>query len=330
VEEHILEFEKPIYDLKQKIEDLRKSTKKTGKIDIEKETALLEEKISELRAKIYSDLKPWEKMQVARHPQRPFMLDYINLVFTDFIELHGDRRFSDDMAIVGGFATLEGKRVMVIGHQRGRDVKENIKRNFGQANPEGYRKALRLMEMAEKFKLPVITFIDTQGAYPGLGGEERGQAEAIAYNLKRMSSLRTPIITIVIGEGGSGGALGIAVSDVVMMLEHSIYSVISPEGCAAILWNDSTKSHEAAEALKITSDKLLAMGVIDAIIPEPVGGAHIDQETTAKNVKAYILSNLKKLSRLPAGVLTRQRYRKFRRLGEFFDKGRLVTSKKHV
>lgn len=330
MEEHILEFEKPIYDLKQKIEEIRKSTKKTGKIDIERETALLEEKISELRAKIYSDLKPYEKMQVARHPQRPFMLDYINLIFQDFIELHGDRRFSDDQAIVGGFATLEGRRVMVIGHQRGRDVKENIKRNFGQANPEGYRKALRLMEMAEKFRLPVITFVDTQGAYPGLGGEERGQAEAIAFNLKRMSSLRTPIITVVIGEGGSGGALGIAVSDVVMMLEHSIYSVISPEGCAAILWNDSSKAHEAAEALNITADKLYIMGVIDEIIKEPVGGAHIDQEKTAQTLKEHLLANLKRLSRIPAGSLTRQRYRKFRRLGEFFDKGRLVTSKRRV
>jgi acetyl-CoA carboxylase carboxyl transferase subunit alpha len=330
VEEHILEFEKPIYDLQHKIDEIRKSSKKTGKIDVDREVALLEEKITELRAKIYSELKPFEKMQVARHPLRPFMLDYVNLIFKDFIELHGDRRFADDQAIVGGFATLQDRRVMVIGHQRGRDVKENIKRNFGQANPEGYRKALRLMELAEKFRLPVITFVDTQGAYPGLGGEERGQAEAIAYNLKRMSSLRTPIITVIIGEGGSGGALGIAVSDVVMMLEHSIYSVISPEGCAAILWNDSTKAREAAEALNITADKLYDMGVIDEIIKEPVGGAHIDPKATALSLKDHLLTHLKRLSRIPVGSLTRQRYRKFRRLGEFYDNGRLVTSKRRA
>jgi acetyl-CoA carboxylase carboxyl transferase subunit alpha len=327
VEEHVLEFEKPIYDLKHKIDELRKSTRKTGKIDVEKETVMLEQKIIELRKKIYAELKPWEKMQVARHPHRPFMFDYIKLLFTDFIELHGDRRFADDHALVGGFATFNGMKTMVIGHQRGRDVKENIKRNFGQSNPEGYRKALRLMRLAEKFRLPVITFVDTQGAFPGLGGEERGQAEAIAYNLQKMSSLRTPIITVVIGEGGSGGALGIAVSDVVMMLEHSIYSVISPEGCAAILWNDSTKSHDAAEALHITADRLKKLGVIDEIIPEPLGGAHMDHELAAQNMKDHILPHLKKLLRTPVGTLTRNRYRKFRRMGEFFDKGRLVTSK---
>jgi acetyl-CoA carboxylase carboxyl transferase subunit alpha len=249
---------------------------------------------------------------VARHINRPFTLDYINLMFTEFVELHGDRNFGDDHAIVGGLARFDGQPVMVIGHQKGRDTKEKVYRNFGMPNPEGYRKALRLMQMAEQFKLPVITFVDTPGAYPGIGAEERGQAEAIARNLREMASLRTPIIVCITGEGGSGGALAIAVGDRILMLEHSVYAVISPEGCAAILWSDGTKGEQAAEALKPTAHDIIKLGVIDEIVKEPVGGAHRDHEETARNMKEAIARNLAELNKMSAEELVEGRYTKFR------------------
>jgi acetyl-CoA carboxylase carboxyl transferase subunit alpha len=326
-DEHILDFERPIFELKHKIDDLKHVSKKHNKLKAEKEIDSLEKKLLTLKQGIYSKLRPWEKTAIARHPHRPYMLDYVNLIFKDFIELHGDRRFADDNALIGGFATLEDRNVMVIGHQKGRDLRENMRRNFGSANPEGYRKALRLMQLAEKFHLPVITFVDTSGAFCGIGPEERGQGEAIAFNLQKMSSLKTPIITFITGEGGSGGALGIAVADKVMMLENSVYSVISPEGCAAILWHDSAKAPDAADAMNITADKLFRLGVIDTIIKEPLGGAHNDFETTARNLKTELLKTLKILTRKPASLLVAERYRRFRRLGEYFDNRRLVSSR---
>ena len=323
----IFDFEKPLYELEDQIEKLKKSAEKNKKLNVNSEVKALEKKLAKLQKDIYAKLSSWEKTQIARHPKRPYTLDYIDLLFTDFVELHGDRRFSDDEAIVGGFAKLDGLKVMVIGHQKGRDLKDNMRRNYGMANPEGYRKAMRLMFLAEKFKLPIITFVDTPGAYPGLGGEERGQAEAIAYNLEKMSSLRVPTISVIIGEGGSGGALGIAVTNVVLMLENSIYSVISPEGCASILWKDATKANEAANAMGITADRLYKLGVVDEIIKEPLGGAHRNYEKTAENVKNAIVKNLKKMKNQSADTLVNNRYKKFRKLGEFFDKGKLVTSK---
>ena len=323
----IFEFEKPLYELEDQIEKLKKSGVKNKSLNVDSEVKALEKKLAKLQKDIYAKLSSWEKTQVARHPERPYTLNYIDLLFTDFVELHGDRRFSDDEAIVGGFAKLDGLKVMVIGHQKGRDLKDNIKRNYGMANPEGYRKAMRLMFLAEKFKLPIITFVDTPGAYPGLGGEERGQAEAIAYNLEKMSSLRVPTITVVIGEGGSGGALGLAVTNIILMLENSIYSVISPEGCASILWKDATKANEAANAMGITADRLYKLGIIDEIIKEPLGGAHRNYEETAENVKNAILKNLKKLRKQSSETLANNRYKKFRKMGEFFDKGKLVSSK---
>lgn len=264
---------------------------------------------------------PSEVVRLARHTKRPTTLDYIKYLATDFLELHGDRRFSDDMAVVGGVGLFEGIPVTLIGHQKGRDVKENVKRNFGMANPEGYRKALRLMEQAERFGRPVINFIDTPGAYPGIGAEERGQAEAIAYNLYKMSGLKVPIISIVTGEGGSGGALGLGVADRVYMLANTIYSVISPEGCASILWRDATKSAQAAEALKITAPDLLEFGIIDAVIPEPGGGAHEDHDAAAKNVKETILPVLKTLLETDLKTLLNLRYKKFRGMGVFSEEG---------
>jgi acetyl-CoA carboxylase carboxyl transferase subunit alpha len=325
-EEHILEFERPIYDLEHRIGDMKKHNKRGPKVhtDIER----MEKDLTELKKKIYSELTAWEKTALARHPHRPYSLDYIGFIFKDFVELHGDRRFADDAAVVAGFATFEGVKVMLIGQQKGRDIKENMRRNFGSANPEGYRKALRLMLLAEKFGLPVITLIDTQGAYPGIGPEERGQAEAIAYNLEKMSSLKVPIISVIIGEGGSGGALGIAVADAVLMLENSIYSVISPEGCASILWKDSSKAAQAAEAMSITADKLYKLGVIDAIIKEPLGGAHRDFKFTAENVKAELLKYLTRLRAKSVGELLKDRYDKFRVMGEFIENGKVVSSKR--
>jgi acetyl-CoA carboxylase carboxyl transferase subunit alpha len=311
-----LEFEKPIADLEKKIEELTLFTS-NGNIDLEEEILKLHKKADQLRAEIYSRLTPWQKAQISRHPNRPYTLDYIEAMLTDFTEMHGERGFADDPAIVGGMARLDGMPVVVIGHQKGRTTKEKIWRNFGMPNPEGYRKALRLMKFAEKFKKPVITFIDTPGAYPGIGAEERGQGESIARNLYVMSGLKVPIVTTVIGEGGSGGALALGVADRVLMLEHSTYSVISPEGCAAILWNNGAKANEAAELLKITAQDLFQMNVIDEMVEEPIGGAHRDPRRVAELLKEAISRNLSEIKGLPPSELTRQRYDKFRRLGMF-------------
>jgi acetyl-CoA carboxylase carboxyl transferase subunit alpha len=305
-----LEFEKPIVELEKKIDELN-SLALDG-LDIAADVAKLESNVEQVREDIFSNLSRWQTAQVARHINRPFTLDYIKLMFTEFVELHGDRNFGDDHAIVGGLARLDGQPVMVIGHQKGRDTKEKVFRNFGMPNPEGYRKALRLMQMAEQFKLPVITFVDTPGAYPGIGAEERGQAEAIARNLREMASLKTPIIVCITGEGGSGGALAIAVGDRILMLEHSVYAVISPEGCAAILWSDGTKGEQAAEALKPTAKDIIKLGVIDEIISEPNGGAHRDHKATAKSMKEAIARNLAELNKLSADELVEGRYNKFR------------------
>src|SRR3989442_1647519 len=269
---HTLDFERPLLELERQIEELKRVAGE-GAVDVAKELQPLEQKLSELRVQIYRNLTPMQRVQVARHPKRPYALDYLRSVFSDFVELHGDRLFRDDPAIVGGWARLDGQTVMAIGHQKGRDTKENLRRNFGMAHPEGYRKALRLMKLAEKFHAPVVTLVDTPGAYPGIGAEERGQAEAIAHNLLEMAGLRTPILTAIIGEGGSGGALGVGLGDRGLMLENAVYSVISPEGCAAILWKDASQRERAAEALKITAQDLLQLGVIDEIVPEPPGGA---------------------------------------------------------
>jgi acetyl-CoA carboxylase carboxyl transferase subunit alpha len=318
---YYLEFERPIEELEMKIEELKRVS--DGKdIDISGEIKKLEKKVKELRSDIFSALTPWQKTLIARHPDRPYTLDYINLITSDFIELHGDRKFSDDPAIVGGIAKINDIPVIIAGHQKGRGTKERISRNFGQPHPEGYRKALRLMKLAEKFKRPVITFIDTPGAYPGIGAEERGQAEAIAANLMEMSRLKTPIISIVIGEGGSGGALALGVADRLFMLEHSIYSVISPEGCAAILWKKngdlSTEDFSrAADALKLTAQDLLSFKIIDGIIPEPLGGAHRDPEETAKRISEYILTAVEELKTKTLGKLIEERYRRFRKIGSF-------------
>ncbi len=318
---YYLEFEKPIEEIELKIDELKRIS--DGKdIDISSEIKKLEKKVKELRSDIFSSLTPWQKTLMARHPDRPYTLDYINLITTDFIELHGDRRFSDDPAIVGGLAKVNDIPVVVAGHQKGRGTKERIYRNFGQPHPEGYRKALRLMKLAEKFKKPFITFIDTPGAYPGIGAEERGQAEAIAVNLMEMSSLRTPIVSIVIGEGGSGGALALGVADRLFMLEHSIYSVISPEGCAAILWKkngdlSTDVFSKAADALKFTAQDLLNFKIIDGIIPEPLGGAHRDPEGMAKMISEYVLTAIEELKTKTPGKLIEERYRKYRRIGSF-------------
>ncbi len=268
-----LDFERPITELEKKIESLRVSTME-GKVELTQEILDLEKKLEQLKSEIYSTLNPWQRVQLARHPSRPYMLDYVKLIFKDFIELHGDRNYADDMALVCGLAMLDSKPVVVLGHQKGRNIQENLERNFAMANPEGYRKALRIMKLAEKFNRPVITFIDTPGAYPGIGAEERGQAEAIARNLREMSDLKTPIISVIIGEGGSGGALGIGISNSILMLENAYYSVITPEGCAAILFHDASKAAEAAAAMKITAQDLFRFKIVDEIIKEPLGGAH--------------------------------------------------------
>src|SRR5881392_3169805 len=288
---HYLDFEKPIVELQRKLDDL----KKHPGISLEAEIAQIEKKIEETRRNIFSDLTPWQRVQLARHPRRPYSLDYFATAFSDFSELNGDRLFSNDQAIVGGFARLGDQKIMVIGTQKGRETKENIKRNFGSAHPEGYRKALRLMRMADKFGLPIISLIDTAGAYPGVGAEERHIAEAIAVNLREMMLFEVPIIAAVIGEGGSGGALGIGVADRVLILENAYYSVISPEGCAAILWKDRAAAAKAAEALKITARDLHELGLVDEIIPEPFGGAHNDPSATAQTLKRHLLKHLKEL-----------------------------------
>jgi len=309
-----LEFEQPIAELEAKIRELR-FVGDDNEINIQDEIARLEAKSKALTEQVFSSLTAWQVSQLARHPKRPTTLDYISSVFTDFEELHGDRHFADDKAIVGGMGRLENEPVMIIGQQRGRDTKENLQRNFGMPQPEGYRKALRLMELAERFRLPMLTFIDTKGAYPGIQAEERGQSEAIAKNLLVMSQLQIPIICTVIGEGGSGGALAIGVGDRIMMLDYSTYSVISPEGCAAILWKSAEKAQEAAEIMGITATRLKQLGLIDGIIPEPLGGAHRDPEVIAKNLKLALLENLEVLQRLSLDDLLQQRQSKFNRIG---------------
>jgi acetyl-CoA carboxylase carboxyl transferase subunit alpha len=314
-----LDFEKSIIEIDKRIDDLKK-TSKDSNIDISAQIAKLEKTKNEIKVKIYSSLSPWQIVQLARHPQRPYTFDYINLIFDDFVELHGDRCFGDDKAILSGVAEIDNKQVVVIGHQKGRTLDENIKgANFGMAHPEGYRKALRIMKLAEKFNRPVITFIDTPGAYPGIAAEERGQAEAIAKNLREMSCLKVPIITIIISEGGSGGALGIAVSNKIFCLENSYCSVISPEGCAAILFRDSSKAAEAAEAMKITAKDLLNLKIIDGIIKEPLGGAHNDVKKTALNIKKILNENLAYYSNMSCKKIVNDRYLKFRSIGIFDD-----------
>lgn len=315
-----MEFEKPLLELEKKIAELRAFSDEKG-IDLAEEIGTLEKKAESMKKEIYINLSPWQKIQLARHPQRPYTLDYVKMIFEDFIELHGDRVFGDDKAIVGGIAKLNRQAVTIIGHQKGRDTKENIVRNFGMPHPEGYRKALRLMKQAEKFQRPIICFIDTPGAYPGLAAEERGQGEAIARNLLEMSLLKTPVIVIVIGEGGSGGALALGVGDKIAMLEHSVYSVSSPEACAAILWKDATKAQEAAKVLKLTAQNLKELGVIDEIIPEPLGGAHKNPLQMAGNLKGFLQENLATLAKKELDVLLEERYSKLRGMGKFGHKG---------
>jgi len=311
-----LDFEKPIGSLEDKINEL-KSFNSKEKADLSPEIKKLEEKLVKLKKQVYENLSPWQRIQIARHPDRPYTLDYVRLIADNFIELHGDRLFSDDHALVAGLATIDGQKVMVMGQQKGRDVKENIMRHFGCAHPEGYRKAIRLMRFAEKFNLPVVIFIDTPGAYPGIGAEERGQAQAIAGNLMDMARVNVPIVAVVIGEGGSGGALGIGVADKVLILQHAYYSVISPEGCASILWRNSVRAPDAAKALRIMGEDLIEFGIVDEIIPEPFGGAHRDPEATAVSVKKAILKYLKKMQEVPKAEILDGRYKRFRKMGEF-------------
>lgn len=315
-----LEFERDIEALEKKIDELRELnvTESKSGVSVESEIASLEQKEDELVKKIYASLTPWQCSLVARHPQRPYTLDYINAIFTDFHELHGDRAFADDQAIVGGLARLADINVVVIGHQKGRTLRERTQRNFGMAKPEGYRKALRLMQLAEKFDLPVVTFVDTPGAYPGIDAEERGQSEAIGRNLFEMAGLKVPVITCVIGEGGSGGALAIAVADVVMMLQYSTYSVISPEGCASILWKDAAEAPRAAEALALTADRLSQLGLVDRVISEPLGGAHRDPQLMAVNLKQALIDELRGLLKFPMNDLLERRAERMRGYG-FFD-----------
>jgi len=306
-----LDFEKPLVDLEQKIHELREYS--TESVDFSSELQKLESKAEKLREEIFSKLTRWQRTQLARHPGRPFTLDFVNHVFTDWFELHGDRNFADDSALVCGFARLDGQPCAVIGHQKGRDTKEKVARNFGMPNPEGYRKALRIMKMAEQFGLPIFTFVDTPGAYPGIGAEERGQAEAIARNLREMAALTVPVIVTITGEGGSGGALAIAVGNRVVMMQYSVYAVISPEGCAAILWSDGAKGPQAAEALKLTATDIDELGcIIDDVIEEPLGGAHNDVKLAAENVKACLKKHLAELQQLSPEELVAQRYEKFR------------------
>lgn len=306
-----LDFERPLLELEVKIAGLRQEG------GAGEELARLEERLRRLQRKVFASLTPWQRVQLARHPRRPYTLDFIRLLMDNFVELHGDRAFGDDKAVVGGLARFEGQPVVAVGHQKGRDTREKILRNFGMPHPEGYRKALRLMKLAEKFRKPVVTFIDTPGAYPGIGAEERGQAEAIARNLREMAALRVPVVVLVTGEGGSGGALALGVGDRILMLEHAVYSVISPEGCAAILWEDAAKAPVAAEILRLTAPDLLKLGVIDRIVPEPQGGAHRDWQATGQAVRAALRETLAALRALTPAELVGQRYAKFRRIGVF-------------
>src|SRR5512141_1835017 len=313
-----LEFEKPLLELERQIEDLKRIGSER-QIDIDGELEGLQGKLESLRADRYPILTPLQRVMVARRPRRPYTLDYLSSIFTDFIELHGDRLYRDDPAIVGGWARLGGTSVMVIGHQKGRDTKENLKRNFGMAHPEGYRKALRMMKLAARFGAPVITLIDTAGAYPGLGAEERGQSEALARNILEMSVLPTPAVAVVIGEGGSGGALALGVADRVLMLENSVYSVITPEGCAAILWKDANQRDRAAEALKITANDLLELKVIDEVIAEPVGGAHVDPDAAGEALRASLIRHVTELRKIRPEKLVRRRAEKFAAMGAYSE-----------
>jgi len=315
---NFLDFEQPIAELEAKIEELR-YVGDDSEINIGEEISKLEEKSRSLTKSIFSKLTAWQTSKLARHPMRPYTLDYVDRIFTDFEELHGDRTYADDAAIVGGIARLDGMPVMIIGHQKGRDTRENIRRNFGMPRPEGYRKALRLMKLAERFRLPVITFIDTPGAYPGIGAEERGQSEAIARNLFEMARLKTPIVCTVIGEGGSGGALAIGVGDRVMMLEYGTYSVISPEGCASILWKSADKAEDAAAAMGITARRLKELGLIDQIIREPLGSAHRDVDTTARNIKQALVDALEKMQKISLDELLAQRQQRLMAYGQYLE-----------
>ena len=315
----LLEFEKPIQKLRDQVEEVRKKHASKPSEKLSQQIATLEAKLDKLQRDVHADLNPWQRVQISRHINRPFMLDYLGHICEEFVEIHGDRHIGDDNAMPAGFATIGGQRVAVVGHQKGRDTKENLLRNFGSAHPEGYRKALRLMRMAEKFGLPIVTLIDTPGAFPGIGAEERNIAEAIAFNLREMMTLKTPVIAVVIGEGGSGGALGIGIADRVLMMENAYYSVISPEGCAAILWKHREHAPEAAQALKLSAQDLKELGVIDGIIPEPLGGAHNDHETAAESFKQGVLAAIQELSGLSIETLLEQRYQKFRQLGQFTE-----------
>ena len=313
-----LEFEKPILELERRIAEIKETAKATG-VDLEAEIRLLEERLARLRKETYENLTPWQRVQLARASGRPTTLDVLEKAFQDFIELHGDRAFADDPAIVGGLAYLEGEKVVVVGHQKGRDTKENLQRNFGMPHPEGYRKAMRLMDLADRFGYPFLTFVDTPGAYPGVSAEERGQAWVIAQSIQRMSRLRVPAVTVILGEGGSGGALAIAVANRVLILENAWYSVISPESCAAILWRDAKEAPKAAEALKLTAKDLLQLKVVDAIVPEPEGGAHKDPDRAIRNIKEALLKALEELKGLSPEALYEDRYRRFRSLGAFAE-----------
>jgi len=315
----VLDFEKPLDELERQIGHLRRLAKERD-LKVDNEIGPLEKKLDDLRREIYEELTPMQRVQVARHPRRPYMLDYVDALFTDFIELKGDRLFRDDPAIVGGWARLDGRPVMVIGHQKGRDTKENLRRNFGMPHPEGYRKALRLMDMAARFNAPIITLIDTPGAYPGLGAEERGQAAAIAQNLEVMAGLETPILAAVVGEGGSGGALALGLADRVIMLSNAVYSVISPEGCAAILWNDASQKERAAEALKLTAPDLLALGLVDEVIPEPPGGAHSDPERTIEALGEAVRRHVEELAKIGSKKLIKPRAKKYMEMGRFTER----------
>jgi len=315
---YILEFEKPIVALRSKIEEIQELMQQ-GNLESEGELKKLEQKAQQLETETFKNLSDWEKTQVARHPMRPCTLDFIEHCATDFQELHGDRHFRDDPAIIGGFCKLDGVTCMVIGHQRGRTTAENLHRNFGMPHPEGYRKALRLMKLAEKFNIPILTLIDTKGAYPGLAAEERGQSEAIAVNLREMAALKVPVISVILGEGGSGGALALGVANLVMMLEHSIYSVISPEGCASILFGDASRAQEAAESLKYTARELTKLNIIDGIINEPIGGAHAKPVEAMNLLKAEVVKQFSLLSKESADVLIERRYQKFRKIGIFAE-----------
>ncbi len=315
----VLDFEKPLDELERQIGHLRRLAKERD-LKVDNEIGPLEKKLDDLRREIYEELTPMQRVQVARHPRRPYILDYVDALFTDFIELKGDRLFRDDPAIVGGWARLEGRPVMVIGHQKGRDTKENLRRNFGMPHPEGYRKALRLMDMAARFNAPIITLIDTPGAYPGLGAEERGQAAAIAQNLEVMAGLETPILAAVVGEGGSGGALALGLADRVIMLSNAVYSVISPEGCAAILWNDASQKERAAEALKLTAPDLLALGLVDEVIPEPPGGAHSDPERTIEALGEAVRRHVEELAKIGSKKLIKPRAKKYMEMGRFTER----------